>query len=142
MDETHSSLPHERISETLSTLSSMCTALGIVIFFLSLFTFLFSFSFIAFSPSTLSQLHSHLYPRYWNLTEKVIYFLHWINKSIPSSHLASHVIVCDDDVYINVSALALHLHTAPRSRYYAGQVIYGRCSFVSSIKGFIHFYIQ
>ena len=68
---------------------------------------------------------------YYTLTEKVQLFYRWLYQySFPTlrqtpsvSRLRfKYVVVCDDDVYVNITQLFVHLATAPTTGYYAGEV--------------------
>ncbi len=60
---------------------------------------------------------------YYNLLEKVVAFFRWLSSS---SDLPRHIVVTDDDVYVNVSDLTIFLSSAPTKSLYTGETIYHR----------------
>ena len=53
---------------------------------------------------------------------KTLAFLKWTQDPQNIKLRPDYIIVCDDDVYVNASALASYLETAPRKRFYGGEV--------------------
>jgi len=58
---------------------------------------------------------------YFKLPQKSALFMSWIMKQ-PFLSSFQYMVICDDDVYLNINLLSTLLQHAPSERFYAGEV--------------------